>query len=90
VPGNRLGAQNGFSVSQLKIIQEAITLAVFLVFVAYVMGERLAWNHFVGFGFVLIGVFFVFAFWKPPAKNENSKSESIELTSERKTELSSR
>lgn len=79
VPGNRLGAQSGFTVSQLKIMQEAITLAVFLVFVAYVMGEKLAWNHFVGFGFVLIGVFFVFAFWKPPAKDAAGKSESASM-----------
>lgn len=81
VPGNRLGAQSGYSVSQLKILQEAITLAVFLIFVAYVMGERLAWNHFVGFGFVMAGVFFVFAFGKPPASavqaGEQSKAPHV-------------
>jgi uncharacterized protein (DUF486 family) len=65
VPGNRLGALNGLSISQLKIMQEAITLAVFLVFVAFVIGERLHWNHFVGFGMVLVGVYFVFAFKSP-------------------------
>ncbi|HRK32087.1 MAG TPA: DMT family protein [Tepidisphaeraceae bacterium] len=64
VPGNRMGAHAGWSVSQLKIMQEAITLGVFLVFVSYVMGERLRWNHFVGFGFVLVGVVFVFAGWR--------------------------
>jgi uncharacterized protein (DUF486 family) len=67
VPANRLGAQeSGWSVSQLKIIQEAITLAVFLVFVKVVIGERLAWNHYVGFTCVLIGVALVFGFAVPP------------------------
>ena len=32
VPGNRIGYNQGFSASQLKIMQEAITLAVFCVF----------------------------------------------------------
>lgn len=63
VPANRIGAQQtGWSVSQLKIIQEAITLAVFLVFVKTVMGERLAWNHYAGFSLVLVGVAVVFGF----------------------------
>lgn len=63
VPANRIGAQQaGWSVSQLKIIQEAITLAVFLVFVKTVMGERLAWNHYCGFALVLVGVAVVFGF----------------------------
>jgi uncharacterized protein len=66
VPANRIGAQqSGFSVSQLKIMQEAITLAVFLVFVKTVMGERLAWNHYAGFTLVLAGVAVVFGWWSP-------------------------
>lgn len=76
VPANRLGSQAGYSVSQLKILQEAITLGVFLIFVAYVMGERLRWNHFVGFALVLAGVAVVFAFREPPA----GKSEAQQAT----------
>jgi uncharacterized protein (DUF486 family) len=62
VPGNRLGYRAGFSASQLKIMQEAITLAVFCVFARVVMHEPIRWNYYVGFAFVLIGVFFVFHF----------------------------
>ena len=62
VPGNRIGYLNGYSAGQLKIIQEAITLAVFCVFAAVVLRERLTWNYYVGFGLVLLGVFFVFHF----------------------------
>lgn len=66
VPANRIGAQqSGFSVSQLKIIQEAITLGVFLVFVKVVMGERLGWNQYAGFALVLVGVAMVFGSWSP-------------------------
>jgi uncharacterized protein (DUF486 family) len=67
VPANRIGAQqSGFSVSQLKIIQEAITLLVFLVFVKTVMGERLSWNHYAGFTMVMLGVAMVF--WSQPPR----------------------
>ncbi|CAN5642842.1 DMT family protein [soil metagenome] len=66
VPGNRLGYRAGFSASQLKIMQEAITLVVFCVFARIVMKETLTWNYYVGFLFVLIGVFFVFGFKSPP------------------------
>jgi uncharacterized protein len=66
VPGNRLGYRAGFSASQLKIMQEAITLAVFCAFARIVMKEHITWNYYVGFVFVLIGVFFVFGFRTTP------------------------
>ena len=62
VPGNRLGFREGYSASQLKILQEAITLAVFCVFAHYVLGERLTWNYYLGFALVMAGVFVVFHF----------------------------
>jgi uncharacterized protein len=65
VPGNRLGDRAGFTTGQLKIMQEAITLAVFCVFAKLVLQERLTWNYYVGFGFVLVGVAFVFYFREP-------------------------
>ena len=66
VPGNRLGYRAGLSASHLKIMQEAITLAVFCLFVRFVMKEPLTWNIYVGFAFVLVGVFFVFHFRASP------------------------
>ena len=66
VPGNRLGYRGGFSAAQLKIMQEAITLAVFCVFARVVMKESIGWNVYIGFLFVLIGVWFVFHFKRAP------------------------
>lgn len=64
VPANKIGSQiNGgpFSLVQLKVIQEAISLTVFTVIVTFVFkGEPLQWNHFVAFCFIILAVFFVF------------------------------
>ncbi len=64
IPANRLGSQiNGgpFSLMQLKIIQEAISLTVFTAIVALVFkGEPIKWNHIVAFGFIILAVFFAF------------------------------
>lgn len=64
VPANRIGFRgNGgpFSLVQLKVIQEAISLTVFTV-VATMMfrGESLHWNHLVSFFFIMLAVFFAF------------------------------
>ena len=64
VPANRIGFDgNGgpFSLMQLKVIQEAITLVVFTVFtVVLFKGESLHWNHFVAFLLILCAVYFAF------------------------------
>ena len=64
VPANRIGfAGNGgsFSLMQLKVIQEAITLIIFTVFtVLFFKGESLQWNHFAAFGCLIAAVYFVF------------------------------
>lgn len=64
VPANRIGfAENGgpFSLLQLKVIQECITLLVFTVFVVvFFKNEHLHWNHFVSFMLLIIAVFFAF------------------------------
>lgn len=65
VPGNRLGYRAGFTAGQLKIAQEAITLLVFCVFARFVLREKLTWNYYVGMGFVMVGVLFVFQFRNP-------------------------
>lgn len=64
IPANRIGSQiNGgpFSLMQLKILAECISLTVFTVIVATVFkSEPIRWNHIVSFGFILLAVFFAF------------------------------
>ena len=60
VPANRIG-YGQFTAFQLKIIQEVITLVVFMVFAWLYFGERLKWNYGVSFLFIMGAV--VFAFW---------------------------
>ena len=59
VPANRIGAQV-FSVTQLKIIQECITLTVFTVFAFLVFHERPRWNNFVSYGLICVAIYFAF------------------------------
>lgn len=59
VPANRIGhvSQGGpFTAGQLKIIQEAVTLTVFLVFSALVLKEKLRLNEMIAFGLIFAGV----------------------------------
>jgi hypothetical protein len=65
VPANRLGYASGFSAYRLKVIQEVITLAVFVVFAWLVLQEKLTWNYAVSFGLILLAVVFAFAFKAP-------------------------
>ena len=59
VPANRIGS-NTFTTTQLKVIQEVITLVVFTGFSLIYLKEQMKWNYVVGFGFILLAVFFVF------------------------------
>ena len=59
VPANRIGHYQ-FSAAQLKIMQEVITLMVFGVFSVTYLGEKLRWNHIVGFVLILLTVILVF------------------------------
>lgn len=45
VPANRLGSQY-FSLAQLKVMQEVITLVVFAAFALLYMKEKLTWDYF--------------------------------------------
>lgn len=63
VPANRIGHSGGFSASQLKIMQEVITLAVFCIFAVVYLGEQIKWNYLVGFALILLAVFFVYREW---------------------------
>ena len=72
VPANRFGyTMDRFSAPQLKVIQEVITLIVFGVFTTIYLKDKLLWNHYVGFGLILLAVFFVFHKWetKPGASD---------------------
>ena len=64
VPANRLGFQgNGgpYSLFQLKIIQEVITLIVFTIYTTLSFrGESLHWNHLAAFVCMILAVIFVF------------------------------
>jgi uncharacterized protein len=59
VPANRWGS-SAFSTTELKIIQEVVTLTVFSGFVIFYMGEKLRWNHFAAFLCILAAVAFTF------------------------------
>jgi uncharacterized protein (DUF486 family) len=68
VPANRLGYAH-YSGFQLKIIQEVITLAVFMGFAVTFLKEKLAWNYLVAFVFLGGAAFFAFAFKAPGPTN---------------------
>lgn len=65
IPANKMGYQgNGgpFSLFQLKILQEVITLTVFTVLAMFFFqGEKLQWNHICSFICLVAAV--CFAFW---------------------------
>lgn len=60
VPANRMGYNNGFSAFQLKIIQEVITLVVFVVFAITYLQEPLQWKYLLSFLCLLGAVYFAF------------------------------
>ncbi len=61
VPANRIGYfSEGYSGFQLKIIQEMVTLSVFIIFAVAVLGEKLRWNYFAAFACILGAVYFAF------------------------------
>lgn len=64
VPANRIGFKEfggPFSLVQLKVIQEVITLVVFVVFsLLFFKNETFRLNHFIGFVFLVLAVYFIF------------------------------
>lgn len=64
VPANRIGfKENGgpFSLMELKVMQEVITLVVFVVFsLLFFKTETFRWNHLIGLIFLILAVYFVF------------------------------
>jgi uncharacterized protein (DUF486 family) len=64
VPANRIGFKNyggPFSLVELKVIQEVITLVVFVLFsLVFFKSETFRWNHLIGFVFLVLAVYFIF------------------------------
>ena len=64
IPANRIGSVvhgGPFTLVQLKVIQEAVSLIIFMIISIKVfkMGE-FNWNHLIGFGFLVLAVYFIF------------------------------
>ena len=62
VPANRIGHEY-FTAAQLKTMQEVITLVVFSIFSIFYLKEDFQWNYLVGFGLIILAVFFIFKRW---------------------------
>lgn len=64
VPANRIGFKNyggPFSLVELKVLQEVITLVVFVIFSLIVFkNESFRLNHLIGFVLLILAVFFIF------------------------------
>jgi uncharacterized protein (DUF486 family) len=62
VPANRIG-HSVYSAAELKTMQEIITLMVFACFSVLYLGEKISWNHLVGFALIAGGAYFIFHKW---------------------------
>ena len=64
VPANRIGFREyggPFSLIQLKVLQEVITLVIFTLFTLLIFkNETFKWNHFAGFLCLVLAVYFIF------------------------------
>jgi len=64
VPANRIGYREfggPFSLVELKVVQEVITLVVFSLFTLFLFKtESFRWNHLIGFIFLVLAVYFIF------------------------------
>ncbi len=62
VPANRIGHESGLTLAQLKVMQEVITLAVFVPFAFFYMNEPLRWNYLAAGVCLVMAVVFIFCF----------------------------
>jgi uncharacterized protein (DUF486 family) len=64
VPANRIGFKEyggPFSLVELKVLQEVVTLSVFVIFsLVFFKNETFRLNHFIGFIFLVLAVYFIF------------------------------
>ena len=62
IPANRIGSASGMKLEQLKIVQEAVTLLMFIPFAIVVMKQPVSWNYAAAAVCIFAAVFFIF--WK--------------------------
>ena len=62
IPANRIGSASGMKLEQLKIVQEAVTLLMFIPFAVVVMKQPISWNYAAAAVCIFAAVFFIF--WK--------------------------
>lgn len=64
IPANRIGSaqySGPFSIWELKVIQEVVSLSVFAIFViAFMKSDTVRWNHMAGFLCLVLAVYFIF------------------------------
>jgi uncharacterized protein len=77
VPANRDGYAHGMTGYQLKVIQEVITLGVFVVFAWLVLREKLTWNYAVSFALIVLAVYFATAFKPATARAGQADRRSV-------------
>ena len=82
VPANRIGHNAGYSLSQLKIVQEVIALSVFVPVAVLLLGERLRWDYVWASLCVLGAVFFIFRDPGPRAAPPDREQANITATSD--------
>ncbi len=82
VPANRYG-HSSYSATELKIIQEVVTLVVFSGFVFFFLGEKLKWNHFAAFLCILAAVAFTFLPGSFSAKAETASISDSKTTTDK-------
>jgi uncharacterized protein (DUF486 family) len=63
VPANRIGSAR-FTLAQLKVIQECITIVVFTIIVSLMFRQMPRWNNIVSFLLIVAAVYFTFNFEK--------------------------
>jgi uncharacterized protein len=78
VPANRWGTTN-YSATQLKIMQEVITLAVFCGFALLYLGEKIRWNHLAAFLCIMGAVAFTFIPKTGTAEQPNATAVKIQV-----------
>jgi uncharacterized protein (DUF486 family) len=63
VPANRIGSDR-FTLAQLKVMQECITIVVFTIVVGLLFRQMPRWNNIISFLFIVAAVYFTFNFEK--------------------------
>lgn len=59
IPAVRMASKT-LTVSQIKIIQEALSLTIFIPFSVYFLKENFKWDYVAAMGCILLAVFFIF------------------------------